>query len=335
MERSAIALERSRLGRAAPICQSAGMTDHYVRPDVAALLALLESTDRPPIDTLDPPAARAGSNAARAAMEVELGELAVMRDFAIPGPAGPIGARLFDAAATRAPGDLIVYFHGGGFVIGDLDSHAPLCADVSRLTGLPVVSVDYRLAPEHPFPAGPDDALAAARWLGAHGGEAGLAPTRLILMGDSAGANLALLAAIDQRDAPGAIPVAALGLIYPVTGPVAPKGSARDFAVGFFHNGGFLGWFENIYAPQRGDWRHEPCLRGAHGLPPTVVMTAALDPLRDQGRALAGDLAAAGGECVYLEARGNIHGFATMRRLVPSAHRDLERLCAALGLLIG
>ena len=310
------------------------MTDHYVRPDVAALLALLDSSDRPPIDTLDPPAARAGSNAARAAMEVELGELEVMRDLSIPGPAGPIGARLFDAAATRGPGDLIVYFHGGGFVIGDLDSHAPLCADLSRLTGLPVVSVDYRLAPEHPFPAGPDDALAAARWLGAHGREVGLESRRLVLMGDSAGANLALLAAIDQRDVPGAIPVAALGLIYPVTGPVAPEGSARDFAEGYFLSGKMMGWFDNHYAPWAGDWRHEPGLRGVHDLPPTVLLTAALDPLRDQGRALAGDITASGGECVYLEARGNIHGFATMRRLVPSAHRDIERMCAALGVFL-
>jgi acetyl esterase len=267
-------------------------------------------------------------------MEVELGELAVMRDLAIPGPAGPIPARLFDAAAERAPGDTIVYYHGGGFVIGDLDSHAPLCADLSRITGLPVVAVDYRLAPEHPFPAGPDDAMAAARWLAAHGHEVGCAATRLILMGDSAGANLALLAAIDLRDQPGAIPVAAQALIYPVTGPVPDVGSGRDFSDGYVLTRPVMDWFDGHYAPQLGDWRHETRLRGTHGLPPTVVLTAALDPLRDQGRALAASIAGEGIDCVYLEARGNIHGFATMRRLVPSAHRDIERLCAALALLI-
>jgi acetyl esterase len=310
------------------------MSKPFIRPEVAALLDLIEQSGRAPIETLDPAAARASSKAARAAMEVDLGEIAVMRDFTIPGPAGPIGARLFDAAATRGRGDLIVYFHGGGFVIGDLDSHAPLCADLSRLTGLPVVSVDYRLAPEHPFPAGPDDAMAAARWLGAFAGTVGIDAERLVLMGDSAGANLALLAGIDQRDAPGAIPVAALGLIYPVTGPVPDAGSGRDFAHGYVLTRSVMDWFDGHYAAQLGDWRHETRLRGVHGLPPTAILTASLDPLRDQGRALAAALAAEGIETVYHEARGNIHGFATMRRLVPSAHRDIERMCAALGLLI-
>lgn len=311
------------------------MTKPFIRPDVAALLGVIESAGRPPINTLEPPAARAFSNASRAAMEVELGELAVMRDLTIPGPAGPIPARLFDAAVSRAPGDVIVYYHGGGFVIGDLDSHAPLCADLSRITGLPVVSVDYRLAPEHAFPAGPEDAMAAARWLGAHGDEVGCPATRLVLMGDSAGANLALLAAIDLRDDPGAVPVAAQALIYPVTGPVRDAGSGRDFAEGYVLTRPVMRWFDGHYAPQLGDWRHETHLRGTHGLPPTVVLTASLDPLRDQGRALAAAIANEGIDCVYLEARGNIHGFATMRRLVPSAHRDIERMCAALALLVG
>ena len=96
-----------------------------------------------------------------------------------------------------------------------------------------------------------------------------------------------------------------------------------------------MDWFDDHYVPKRGDWRHETHLRGYGGLPPTVIITASLDPLRDQGRALAGALAAEGIATSYLEARGNIHGFATMRRLVPSAHRDIERFCAALKLLIG
>ncbi len=310
------------------------MTKPFIRPDVAALLAMIESSGRPPLNQFGPAEARAGSNAARAVMEVELGELAVIRDFTIPGPAGPIPARLFDAAATRAPGDLVVYFHGGGFVIGDLDSHAPLCADLSRLMELPVIAVDYRLAPEHPFPAAPEDAIAAARWLAAHSGEVGRAAKRLVLMGDSAGANLALLAAIDLRDDPVAVPVAAQGLIYPVTGPVARHGSGGDFAEGYFLTRPLMDWFDGHYAPHSGDWRHETHLRGTHGLPPTALITASLDPLRDQGRALAAALASEGIETAYLEARGNIHGFATMRRLVPSAHRDVERLCAALKMLI-
>ena len=310
------------------------MTTPFVRPDVAALLAMIDAAGRPPMQTLDAPEARAGSKAARALMEVDLGELAVVRDFAIPGPAGPIGARLFDAEAEREPGDLIVFFHGGGFVIGDLDSHGPLCADLSRMMGLPVVSVDYRLAPEHPFPAGPDDAIAAARWLAANSSEIGREARRLVVMGDSAGANLALLAAIALRDEPAAVPVAAQGLIYPVTGPVAHTGSGRDFAENYVLTRPLMDWFDGHYAPQLGDWRHETHLRGYAGLPPTAIITASLDPLRDQGRALAAALTVEGIETSYLEAQGNIHGFATMRRLVPSAHRDIERLCEAVKLLL-
>ena len=310
------------------------MTTPFVRPDVAALLAMIDAAGRAPMQTLDVPEARAGSKAARALMEVDLGELAVVRDFAIPGPAGPIGARLFDAEAEREPGDLIVYFHGGGFVIGDLDSHGPLCADLSRMMGLPVVSVDYRLAPEYPFPAGPDDAIAAARWLAANSSEIGREARRLVVMGDSAGANLALLAAIALRDEPAAVPVAAQGLIYPVTGPVPDAGSGRDFAAGYVLTRPLMDWFDGHYAPALGDWRHETHLRGYAGLPPTAIITASLDPLRDQGRALAAALTVEGIETSYLEAQGNIHGFATMRRLVPSAHRDIERLCDALKLLL-
>ncbi len=310
------------------------MTRPFVRPDVAALLAMIDAAGRPLMQTLDPPEARAGSRAARAAMEIDQGKLAVVRDFAIPGSAGPIGARLFDCAAERGPGDLIIYFHGGGFVIGDIDSHAPLCADLSRMMELPLVSVDYRLAPEHPFPAGPDDAIAAARWLAANSGNVGREATRLVMMGDSAGANLALLAAIDLRDEPAAVPVAALGLFYPVTGPVAHEGSGVDFANGFFLTGPLMDWFDRHYAPQLGDWRHETHLRGYAGLPPAAIITASLDPLRDQGRALSAALTVEGIETSYFEARGNIHGFATMRRLVPSAQRDIERLCLALRLLI-
>jgi acetyl esterase/lipase len=128
---------------------------------------------------------------------------------------------------------------------------------LSRLMDLPVIAVDYRLAPEHPFPAGPEDAIAAARWLAAHSGEVGREAKRLVLVGDSAGANLALLAAIDLRDDPGAVPVAAQGLIYPVTGPVAREGSGRDLAEGYFLTRPLMDWFDGHYAPQLGDWRHE------------------------------------------------------------------------------
>ena len=295
----------------------------FVRPDVAALLAAVEAAGNPPVGTLDASATRAMYKEMRGASDTEVGEMAVMRDSSAPGPAGDIALRRFDALAEREAGPIIVYFHGGGFVIGDLDTHASLCAEVARVTGLPVISVAYRLAPEARFPAAPDDCLAVTRWIAAQGDA-----TALILMGDSAGANLAIVTAMTLRDDPAAVPVVAQALLYPVVEPIRGEGSEADFATGHLLTSDAMRWFDAQYGPQVGDVRAYPIGADQAGMPATLVMTASLDPLRDQGRRYAAACILAGVETRYLEAAGTIHGFATMRLMMPSGQEDLASFIA-------
>jgi acetyl esterase len=136
--------------------------------------------------------------------------MALMRDVVMPGPAGEIPLRLFDGRTERAPGPAVVFFHGGGFAIGNIDTHASMCAEIARRLDLPVISVDYRLAPEHPWPAAPDDAEAAARWIASNGAAFDRAFTSLVFCGDSAGGNLAIVTALALRYRPASVPLAAL-----------------------------------------------------------------------------------------------------------------------------
>lgn len=310
------------------------MTEPYIRPDVKLLLQLMAASGQPPIEAMSPTDARAMRKASKVETEPPLGELGVIRDLSCPGPAGAIALRLFDVRAERSPSDVIMFTHGGGFVFGDLDSHASVCAEISRQMDLPVISVDYRLAPEAPFPAAPDDALAAARWIAANGAATGREAKRLILMGDSAGANLAIVTAVALRDAPAAVPVAATCLVYPVTETCRNEGSGHDFAEGYFLTQAGMHWFDSHYRAPDDDPRRNPLVAGLGGLPPTVIITASLDPLRDQGRALAGELARVGCEVVYLEAKGTIHAFWTLRKLLPSSAADVARTLAHLKLMV-
>jgi len=302
----------------------------FVRPDVAGLLAAVEAAGNPPVGALDAPATRALYKDMRGASDIEVGELAIIRDSVAPGPVGDIRLRRFDARGERSAGPVIVFFHGGGFVIGDLDTHASMCAEAARQTDLPMIAVEYRLAPEARFPAAPDDCLAATRWIAAQGEATGL-----ILMGDSAGANLAIVTAMALRDDPAAVPVVAQALLYPVVQPVRNEGSEADFATGYLLTSDAMRWFDAQYGPQVGDVRAYPIGADQTGMPPTLVMTASLDPLRDQGRRYAAACIVAGVETRYLEAAGTIHGFATMRRMMPSGQADLARFIAETVRMIG
>ena len=312
------------------------MTAPFIRPDVANLLKMLVDTPLPPLGTLDAATTRAAYKATRGAGDLPIGELAVMRDFAAPGPDGAIGLRLFDARAERVAGPLIVYFHGGGFVVGDLDSHAALCAELARAIDLPVISVDYRLAPEDPFPAAPEDCLAATRWIAVNGAALGRAATGLVLIGDSAGANLATVTALALRDDAAAVPVIAQALLYPLCENVRGVGSEAEFAEGFLLTSQAMRWFEEQYGVRdAADPRAYPLSASQAGMPPTLVMTAGLDPLRDQGRRYAAACSEAGVEVTYLEARGTVHGFASSRAMIPSAAVDVARFVAHVKLMIG
>ena len=310
------------------------MTNPFIRDDVKAFLDAMAASGQPTVDQLDPPTARAMYQTMRHLAERDVGELAVIRDVRVAGALGEIGARLFDARAERGPGPVIVFFHGGGFVIGDIDTHAGLCAEMARVMDLPVVSVDYRLAPEAPFPAAPEDCIAAARWIAANGASFGREATGLVVSGDSAGGNLAVVTALALRDAPTTVPVVAQALIYPVVERVRDEGSARDFAEGFLLTRDAMMWFDAQYRAHDDDFRAHPLSVDQAGMPPTLVMTAGLDPLRDQGRRYVAACAEAGIEAHYLEAAGNIHGFATLRRAIPSSQADVTRFLAHLNVMV-
>ena len=219
-------------------------------------------------------------------------------------------------------------------MLGDLDSHAPLCAEVARQIDLPVIAVDYRLAPEAPFPAAPRRCDRGGTLDRGERRGAGREAERLVVMGDSAGGNLAIVVAVALRDKPAAVPVAAQCLIYPVTDTCRDEGSGREFGEGYFLTRQGMDWFDSHYRPASDDWRRNPMVAGLAGLPPAVIMTAGLDPLRDQGRTLAGALAAVGSEVVYLEAPGTIHAFWTLRALLPSSARDVAQALDHLKVMI-
>jgi acetyl esterase len=263
------------------------------------------------------------------------GDLALIRGLSCPGPRGEIGLRLYDARADRGPGPLVLFFHGGGFVLGGLDTHEPFCAEMARQLDLPVVAVDYRLAPEHPFPAGAEDCIAAARWLADSPEALGREVTGLVPCGDSAGGNFAIAVSLALRDEPAAVPVLAQWPIYPAADPA--KGgypSFTDFGEGYLLTRDGMRWFDDCYAGEAQDWRYVPLLKSQAGMPPTLVVTASLDPIRDQGRAYAAACIEAGVETVYLEAQGNIHGFINLRKAIPSSDGDIRRCVEALKLLL-
>jgi len=302
----------------------------FVRPDVRGFLDYLNAMPGPRTHQMTPEAARQVYIAMKDVADLPLGPLAVVRDLAIPGPAGTIPARLFDARETRQPGPALVFFHGGGGVIGNVDTHASFCAEIARVLDVPVVSVDYRLAPEHRWPAAPDDCEAAARWVAESPAELDRRVTGLILCGDSAGGTLAIVAAMDLRDRPATVPVIVQAPIYPAADTSKPYPSFDDFADGFLLTRDTMLWFADAYAADVADSRGSPLIGRLDGLPPAVIVTASLDPIRDQGRAYAAALVQAGVPVVYREAVGTVHGFVTLRKAIPSSQGDVAGYLAAL-----
>jgi acetyl esterase len=310
------------------------MTEPFVRPDVRGFLDFLNNVPGPKMHELDAPSARGLYGAMKDVADPPVGELGTMLDLSIPGPAGDIPARLFDPRASREPGPAVVFYHGGGFVIGDLDSHASFTAEMARTLDLPVIAIDYRLAPEAPFPAAPDDCEAATRWVAGSPSEIGRTATSLILCGDSAGGNLAIVTAAALRDAPAKVPVIAHLAFYPATDSSKEYPSYSQFADGFLLTKASMDWFMNAYKAEVTHVRGSPLLGDLAGMPPAIVVTASLDPIRDQGRAYAAALAQAGVPVVFREAKGNIHGFITIRKAIPSSVGDVAGALAALKDLI-
>jgi len=263
--------------------------------------------------------------------DVAPGDLAIIRDLKFRGPHGKdIPLRIYDSRETRLPGPAMVFFHGGGFIMGNLDTYEPACAEIARVLDMPVISIAYRLAPEDPWPAAPDDCEAAARWVAESPAELGFKVTGLVLAGDSAGGTLTIVTALALRDEPAAAPVLVQWPIYPAVDLRERYPSQERLGSGYMLTKESMLWFNQHYLPDFDHWRASPLKADQAGLPPTLVITASLDPLVDQGRAYAAACVNAGVPTIYREARGNIHGWLTMRRAIPSSEGDLRSCLAVL-----
>lgn len=302
----------------------------YVRPDVRAFVDYLASVPGPKTHESTPEAARALYFAMKDVADPPVGALGTIKDLSIPGPHGAIPARLFDPRETREPGPVVVFFHGGGFVIGNVDTHASFTAEMARQLDLPVLSVDYRLAPEAKWPAAPEDCEVAARWVASNPLELERVATSLILAGDSAGGTLTITTAMALRDRAADVPVIVQAPLYPAADMNREYPSFGEFADGYLLTRDTMIWFGEHYQADFTDFRGSPMVGELVGLPPAVVITASLDPIRDQGRAYAAALVLAGVPVTYREAVGNIHGFITLRQAIPSSAGDVAGYLAAL-----
>lgn len=300
------------------------MTQPFVRPDVAAFLAAGQTSGDPAINELPVAEARAAIRAMGQALDLPPEPLAVVRDLAC----GEIPLRLYDMRETREAGPLILYFHGGGFVFGDLDSHDSFCRFVAARCDLPVLAVDYRLAPEHPFPAFADDAETVARWAATQPAALGRVLTGLVTCGDSAGGHMSILVAQRLGAMPADLPVLAQWAIYPFVGAGRDWPSVRELGDGYMLTQSAMDWFDALCAAPSLDERYN-LLRGPIPPTPLAIQMSGLDPLRDSGRHYADRARAVGARVVQLEAEGMIHGFVNMRGALPSAQQDVEAILAA------
>jgi acetyl esterase len=251
----------------------------------------------------------------------------------IPGPGGALPVRVYTPEAVRPPAPAVVYFHGGGWVIGSPDTHDNLCRALANRARAVVVSVDYRLAPEHRFPAAAEDCYAAAGWVADHAAEIGADGARIAVAGDSAGGNLAAVVALMARNLGGPA-LRQQTLIYPVTNADFETPSYRDNAEGYMLTRDAMRWFWDHYVPdraRRSDPYASPLRAEKFGeLPPALVVTAEYDPLRDEGEAYAARLAEAGVPSQLSRYDGQIHGFVSMFELLDAGKRAVEQIGSSL-----
>jgi len=304
-----------------------------LHPQARGLLDLMVERGVPPTHTLTPTDARAFYRERRFFTQPDAPAVGEVRDLSADGPHGAIPLRLYRpmGAPPDAVSPVLVYYHGGGWVIGDLDTHDTLCRELTNAAGCAVVAVDYRMGPEHRFPAAVDDAVAATRWVRANAAQLKLDASRLAVGGDSAGGNLAAVVALAARDA-GDLPVAFQLLIYPATDQRRGHASHGANGRGYLLETETMNYFHDHYLPDKAqdlDWRASPLLHeDLSGLPPALVITAGFDPLRDEGLAYADALSAAGNAASYVCFERQIHGFITMGRVLDEAHTAVA-LCAA------
>jgi acetyl esterase len=305
-------------------------------PDAAAVFKAFQEAGRPAYETLSADEARGYYLAARVVTNPEPPELQSVVPLSIPAPHGSIPARIYTPKTLRKAGGLapvLAFFHGGGWVIGDLDSHDVVCRKLADQGELIVISVDYRLAPEHKFPAAVDDAIAATKWIAANAASLGVDASRLVVGGDSAGGNLAAVVAISARDGNGPA-ISGQLLIYPATDFAMTHPSHDEPETSILLTHSVIRWFRDHYlngAADVGDWRASPArAKTLAGLPPAYVLTAGADPLRDEGDEYAKSLKAAGVSVSYRHFPGQFHGFFTMGKLLREANVAADEIAGWL-----
>ncbi len=299
-------------------------------PQARAVIQYLAQLGRPPLDQIPPPEARRQYRETRAALRPPAPALPVVGDLNAEGTTGLIPLRLYRPANGVLPA--LIYFHGGGWVLGDLDTHDVVCRQIAAQAGVVVIAVDYRLAPEHPFPAAVDDCWSATTWIAANAVPLGIDGSRIAVGGDSAGGGLAAVMTLMARSA-GPDLIFQI-LVYPVTDLRAESASYSTYADGYLLTRAMMRWYIAQYAPAREDvqdWRASPLLApSVNDVPPALVITAGLDPLRDEGEAYARRLEDAGVAVDSVCLGGMIHGFVTMGGKIDTANRAVSYIASAL-----
>ena len=308
-----------------------------LHPQAKALLALMQERGVPPTHTLSPQDARRFYLERRHITQPQPPEVAQVSSLQAPGPNGAIALRLYRplpqgaAPKSAAAMPVLVYFHGGGWVIGDLDTHDTLCRQLANGAGIVVIAVDYRMGPEHRFPAAVDDCIAATRWVHAQAATLGLDATRIAVGGDSAGGNLAAVVALAVRGDAG-LKLAYQLLIYPATDMRRGAPSHTHNGQGYLLTRDTIAYFHDHYITDPAldaDWRASPLLHpDLTGLPPALVLTAGYDPLRDEGLQYAQALTDAGNRSTHVCFERQIHGFILMGRVLDEANTAVS-FCAA------
>lgn len=311
-----------------------------LHPQAQALLRLMEEKGVPPTHTLTPVEARAFYLQRKTFTQPDAPEVGSVRDLEAKGPAGPIPVRSYRPLGSAATDVLpvLVYYHGGGWVIGDLDTHDVLCRQLCNQSACAVVAVDYRMGPENRFPAAVDDALAAARWVRSQAAALNVDAARMAVGGDSAGGNLAAVVALAAREA-GDLPLAFQLLIYPATDQRRQWPSHQANGEGYLLTRDSMQYYHDHYLGGDAhdlDWRASPLLHeDLSGLPPAFVLTAGYDPLRDEGLQYAHKLSAAGSRATLVNFERQVHGFITMGRVIDEANVAVQLCASQLRLALG
>ena len=300
-------------------------------PQAREVMNYLTGLGLPEIDRMSPSEARREYRDVRAALRPPAPDLFEVRDLVAGATAGAISLRLYRPAEGVLPA--LVYFHGGGWVVGDLETHDVVCRQIALQARAVVIAVDYRLAPEHPFPAAVEDAWSATTWVAAHAPELGIDARRLAVGGDSAGGGLAAVVALMARDS-STLRLTLQVLVYPVTDLRAESASYSNYAEGYLLTRAAMQWYIAQYAPTPQaieDWRASP-LRApwVHGVAPTLIIAAELDPLCDEGEAYARRLQGARVPVEYQRLDGMIHGFLTMGGRIDAANKAVSIIADAL-----